>query len=267
MASALSDLPIELQEIIISHFDYDERMLSSCSLVCKSWLAVVKYHRFREVSLHDGNLTRFLELSDSTFESLRLRAHRVTLSIHYGAQHLVEPTLKALSGSLALTSLHLLYPDRFIEWPSLISSTFSTITELRVSTAPTTSTYSPSVFLKSLPRLDTFWLEGTSVDASGAVALPSHLRTLCLTVPDTDLVLSMFVRGGYVPPLFAVHLDAVDGTHSLCVLLNAVRDSLEHFSFYCIHDNWSEHYLSLFLLFVLTSTKTLTSVTIRNCDP
>ncbi|KAJ7146644.1 hypothetical protein C8R44DRAFT_757924 [Mycena epipterygia] len=59
---ATVDIPVELQDLIIDHVHEQKQTLSTCGLVCKTWLRSSRHHLFGSVTLCDYNWEEFLLL-------------------------------------------------------------------------------------------------------------------------------------------------------------------------------------------------------------
>lgn len=235
-------LPTELVDILIASHHHDERTLSSCSLVCRSWLELSRRYRFANVMLNRNNVRCFLELSEWTLESVRLRICKLSLALG-STSHLIEPVMRALSESSALVELQMYSLDPFIEFLPLVTSAFMTVTQLRVSGIQAATTESITTFLSALPMLETFWLEAHmhSLTGSGIIRLPHRLRSFCLNAVTGSLgaILESLMTPGSLPPLCAVHLEYLDKPDQAITkaFLDTIRDSLRHGSFI----SWSLH--------------------------
>lgn len=75
-----SRLPLELYDKILENLSTDLHALSACSLTCRAWVSIVRYYRFRQVSLVPSNLDSFRDLVQAHAEPAN---YVRTLSIDY----------------------------------------------------------------------------------------------------------------------------------------------------------------------------------------
>ncbi|KAG6816434.1 hypothetical protein H0H87_006096 [Tephrocybe sp. NHM501043] len=73
-------MPQEVIEIIIERIaSFDVPTLRACSLVCKSWLPISRWHLIPAVSLGSKNIRSFLRLLDSPYSTISHSIHHVSI--------------------------------------------------------------------------------------------------------------------------------------------------------------------------------------------
>ena len=105
---SLNDLPPELMSEVFRHLHDHEMTLRSCSLVCKSWVLLSRYHLFYRIHLNRANVPAFVALLKSQSGSA-IGAFVRQVTIHRELSHppWMKETLPVLSSYLHPTSLYL----------------------------------------------------------------------------------------------------------------------------------------------------------------
>ena len=72
-------LPPELFDIIVDFLHDDEESLVNCSLVCKNWLPVTRYHIFKNLLLDRWNVEEFVDMITHPSATVAPYIHRLTI--------------------------------------------------------------------------------------------------------------------------------------------------------------------------------------------
>lgn len=106
--SLMNDIPIELISEIIRHLKHHDMTLRSCSLVCRTWLPLSRYHLFYRIHLHHSNVSSFVALLKSKSGSLiGSYVQQVTIFRELSHPTWMKEILPVLSLYLHPTSLYL----------------------------------------------------------------------------------------------------------------------------------------------------------------
>ncbi|KAJ7484406.1 hypothetical protein FB451DRAFT_1232430 [Mycena latifolia] len=246
MAIAESPLPPELFDIIIGQARDDIHVLTTCGLVCRSWLASSRYHIFQaiNVSLHPRNVQTFIELvihPSSTFRpyirSLELLSSNV-LDGSFDAQWLDPPVINTLASLPCVTEMLI----QNIQWGRMNPTTksallagFQALTHLELWAAHFDSVSHLVQLVCSKPLLqilgfdDLAWEDPsfeTPTDPSQCI--PGSLHSLRLSNCYKRDILDWLVSHDSLPPIHHIHLGSVypEDTHSIGRFLQRLGSDL-----------------------------------------
>src|ERR1700733_5253846 len=106
--SSLSDIPVELISEILRHLHHHEMSLRACSLVCRAWTPLSRYHLFYHINLNRFNATAFVALLKSD-SGPPIGAFVRQLTIHRELSHppWLSNVLPTISSYIRPTSLFL----------------------------------------------------------------------------------------------------------------------------------------------------------------
>lgn len=204
-------LPSEVIHIIIERIaSFDVPTLRACSLVCKSWLPVSRWHLIPAVSLGSKNVKSFLRLLESPYSTIFQSIHHVSIQSDSNAishrktreSRIFPPDLVVSPGSSPFTCDEVLLQclTRFPALTSLLFSwlqeglalpTSNTLTqgfpgltkiEFRTCTFPSFEDFTHMICaLQNLQRLvlmDVNWCDLRRPESPTRQVLPPHLETL-----------------------------------------------------------------------------------------
>jgi hypothetical protein len=174
MTRALPHLPAELTDSIIDFLHDDEESLINCSLVCKAFLPVTRFHIFRNLLLDQWNVVGFIDLITQSSATVAPYVHR--LAIDQGkSRHsdLFQSLLQRLPRFTHLRSLEL----RNILWCHYSADTidrlifaFDGVTELKLFCLTLDAPTSLRSVITSFPAL-----KRLSISHTRFLPEPSHL--------------------------------------------------------------------------------------------
>ena len=76
---SIPHLPPELSDIIVDFLHDDEESLANCSLVCKDWLPVTRYHIFKNLLLDRWNVEEFVDMITHPSATVAPYIHQLTI--------------------------------------------------------------------------------------------------------------------------------------------------------------------------------------------
>lgn len=205
-----SRLAPEVYDVILDHLHTSKQDLSACSLVCRSWLPVCRYHLFGEMN-YSADLARVIERSTHAHSAIVPYIRKVTIQ---GFNPLSNATKeKRMIFILNLPNLHHLHIEKcdWSRWGFPTSLSLDTPSVCRLSTLHLRSVHFPS-FATLANFLDQFiTLQNLSLDSlswneltynSGqygflrtSVLKPSTLRKLHIVFCHNIVVLNWLQYG------------------------------------------------------------------------
>ncbi|PFH53629.1 hypothetical protein AMATHDRAFT_54853 [Amanita thiersii Skay4041] len=232
--------PPEIIDIFFSHLHPDRHALGDCSLVCKTWLPIARFHLLSDISArfstaeHDSRLT---ELLSSPLCSMLSFLRRVHLQGSYFSfpLHVVSETSSAIRSLCRIRTLEL----EDLTWPLVpselkcIASTFD-LTSLSLSGTIFQSPNNLSAFISSFPHLCTLslgqgirWLE-PSCDLSTLKDL-KYLHTVSMHDTSQGLM-TLLLRLAASSPIHTLELRFTSTPQNCLIdeLLCKMSMSLKH---------------------------------------
>jgi hypothetical protein len=179
-------LPVELYRLIIGHLRYDQATLKACSLTCKTFLHLSRYHLFYYVRLYGGDHTeRFLDAISSIHSPTSPGTYVRYLFIYdkYGPWlNKALPLLTTRLPNVTILGLHFRWNALGETQQAMMLTGFQKVTYLRLDSAFDTSAQMTEL-IASFPLLER--LNSSNADwskyAEPMIPLPQSINKITLS--------------------------------------------------------------------------------------
>lgn len=179
-------LPPELVDHIIDYLHDNPKALSACSLTCRGWLPVVRYHRFQSISLSRPNYPAFLEIISGSSDIALFVTSLGIVGSHPWSQTWIHEQLPFLPQLHALRKLTLtaVYVRDTIQ--TALVTNLQNVTELSLVQCSFSSLNDFVALVNSFPRLERLLLRsvGWRETDNGDCALEHLVLKKLVILPD-----------------------------------------------------------------------------------
>jgi len=248
--ACLNHLPPELMSEVFRHLHDHEMTLRSCSLVCKTWVLLSRYHLFYRIHLNHANAPAFVALLKSQSGStLSTFVRQVTIHRELSHPPWMKETLPVLSSYLHPTSLYLNIHNTLRNFVTFESEGFPTFKEdlsvfsdvfqdtAWLSLSLDCDTFSEGVHVVcAFPLLETLELRGDwfhgrqSYVPSDTPCLPAGVRSIACFQGGSPFFLWL-LRQPHPPSISSLSLRDTYVTETIRSYLQTLGGTLQHLSF------------------------------------